>query len=84
MSAQVKSSDLSAGCQQGSIDPEDILKKLDLSRIDDWNPQLQQAAQDLIHEYACIFSQNDLDPGKTSIVKHSIKLNDPTLFKECY
>ena len=29
MSAQVESSDLSAGCQQGSIDPEDILQKLD-------------------------------------------------------
>ena len=32
----------------------------------------------------CIFSQNDLDLGKTSIVKHSIKLTDPILFKECY
>ena len=39
MSAQVESSDLSAGFQQGSIDPEDILQKLDLARIDDWDPQ---------------------------------------------
>ena len=30
------------------------------------------------------FSQNDLDLGKTSIVKHSIKLIDPTPFKEHY
>ena len=30
------------------------------------------------------FSQNDLDLGKTSIVKHSIKLTDLTPFKECY
>ena len=44
MSAQVESSDLSTGCQQGSIDPEDILQKLDLSRIDGWDPQLQQEA----------------------------------------
>ena len=28
--------------------------------------------------------KNDLDLGKTSIVKHSIKVNDPTPFKECY
>ena len=38
----------------------------------------------MIHEYACIFSWNDLDLGKTSIVKHSIKLTDPALFKEHY
>ena len=41
-------------------------------------------AWDLIHKYACIFSQNDLDLGKTSIVKHSIKLTDMTPFKEHY
>ena len=45
---------------------------------------MQQEVQDLICGYACIFSQNDVDLGKTSIVKHSIKVNDPTLFKECY
>ena len=84
MSAQVESSNWSAGFQQGSIDPEDILQKLDLSRIDDLDPQMQQEAQDLICESACIFSQNGLDLGKTSIVKHSIKLNDPKPFKEHY
>ena len=79
MSAQVK---LSGGVQQE--DTEDILQKIDLYRIDDWDPKIQQEAQDLICEYACIFSQNDLDLGKTSIVKHSIKLTDLTLFKEHY
>ena len=34
--------------------------------------------------YAWIFSWNDLDLGKTSIIKLSIKLTDPTPFKECY
>ena len=38
----------------------------------------------MICEYACIFLWNDLGLGKTSIIKHSIKLTDPTLFKECY
>ena len=28
--------------------------------------------------------QNDLDLGKTSVIKHSIKLTNPTPFKECY
>ena len=79
MSAQVK---LFERVQQE--DTEDILQKIDLSRIDDCDPNIQQEAQDLIHEYACIFSQNDLDLGKTSIVKHSIKLTDLTMFKEYY
>ena len=30
------------------------------------------------------FSQDDLDLGKTSIIKHSIKVNDPVPFKEWY
>ena len=44
----------------------------------------KQEAGDLIHEYAHIFSQNDLDLGKASIVKHPIKVNDHTPFKEHY
>ena len=42
--------------------------------MEEWEPQLHQDVLDLIHEFACIFSQNDLDLGKTSIVKHSILL----------
>ena len=59
MSAQVESTDLPDGFQQGGRYQKDILQKLDLSRIDDWNPQMQQEAWDLICGYACIFSQND-------------------------
>ena len=43
---------------------------------------MQQDAQDLICEFSCIFSQDDIHLGKTSIVKHSIKVNDPVLFKD--
>ena len=50
--------------------------------MEEWELQLQQEAQDLMHEFACIFSKNDLDLGKICIVKHSIKVNDPILFKE--
>ena len=70
--------------RQEETDPEDILQKVDLSGIADWDPTIQQKAHNLTCEYACIFSQNDLDLGKTSIVKHSIKLSDPTPFKEHY
>ena len=63
---------------------KDILPKLDLSGMKNWEPLLQKAAQELISEFACIFSQDDLDLGRTSIVKHSIKVNDSVLFKEWY
>ena len=81
MSAQA---DLSDEIQQEETETEDTLQKIDLSGIDDWDPKMQQEAWDFIHEYACIFSQNDLDLDKTSIVKHSIKLTYPTPFKEYY
>ena len=67
-----------------SNDLKDILQKLNLSRMGELEPPLQQAAWDLIYEFACIFSQDDIDLGKTSIVKHSIKVNDPVPFKKWY
>ena len=48
--------DLSEETQQEETDPEDILQKVDLSGIDDWDPKIQPEAQDLICEYTCIFS----------------------------
>ena len=42
MLVQVESSDLSAAFQQGRIGPEEILQKLDLSRIDDRDTQMYQ------------------------------------------
>ena len=51
--------DLSEGANQEDTEPEDILQKIELSGIDDWDPKIQQEAQDLIHEYVCIFFQND-------------------------
>ena len=64
MLAQIESTDVPRKTHQGSSNPKDILQKLDLSGIEEWEPQLQQEAQDLIHEYSCIFFQNDLDLGK--------------------
>ena len=48
-------------------------------------PRCQQEAWDVMHASMLGFSpQNDLDLGKTSIDKHSIKLTNTTPFKECY
>ena len=41
MSAQA---DLSKGTPQGDTETEDILQKIDLSGIDDWDPKIQQEA----------------------------------------
>ena len=65
-------------------DLKDILKKLNLSGMEEWEPQLQKAVQDLIHEFCWHFLQDNLDLGKTFIVKHSIKVNNPVPFKEWY
>ena len=81
-SAQVDLSKSKA--KQAKVDPEEILQKVHLSGITDWNPAEQHEAHNLICKYACIFSQNDLDLGKTLIVKHLIKLMDSTPFKEHY
>ena len=35
---------------------KDILQKLDLSGMKNWEPSLQKAAQELISEFTCIFS----------------------------
>ena len=49
-------------------DFRDILQKLNLSGMKDWEPSLQKATQDLICEFTCIFSHDGLDLDKTSIV----------------
>ena len=46
---------LPEGTQQEDTEPEDVLQMIDLSGIDDWEHKMQQEAQDLITEYACIF-----------------------------
>ena len=70
--------------KQAEVDLEEILQKADLLGTADWNAAKQEDADNLIHDYDCIFSQNDLDLGKTLIVKHSMKLIDSTPFKEYY
>ena len=84
MSAQVGSTDILGETPDVSDDSKDILQKLNMSGMEEWESQLQQTTWDLIHEFACILSHDDLDLDKTSIVKQSIKVNDPVPFKEQY
>ena len=68
--------------KQVKVDPEKILWKVDLSGTTDWDPAEWWEVHNLIHEYTCTFSWNDLDLSKTSVVKHSIKLKDSRPFKK--
>ena len=62
----------------------DLFSKLDLSGIREWPEDLQQKVHDLMIEYQYLFALNDLELGKTSKVKHEIKLSNPMPFKDRY
>ena len=57
---------------------------MDLSGIQDWPGDLQQKVHDLMIKYQHLFALNDLELGKTSKVKHEIKLSNPVPFKDRY
>ena len=61
-----------------------LFSKLDLSGCDHWTDSQQQAVRECIIKYHHIFAVDDLELGKTDIVKHHIRLDDYTPFKERY
>ena len=61
-----------------------ILKLVDLSDLEDWPEHLQTEVKEMLKRNAKTFSKNDLDMGRTNLVKHHIKLTDPLPFKEAY
>ena len=61
-----------------------LFDKLDLSNILDWTKDNQESARNLMAEYQHLFALSELELGKTSLVKHKIKLSDSQLFKERY
>ena len=63
---------------------EIVLEKLDLSGLDEVEPDQKQAAIDLVKKYQHLFSVNSLDLGKTELVKHKIEITDSTPFRERY
>ena len=53
-----------------------ILDLIDLSGLENWPEMLKRNAK--------VFSKDDMDMGRTNLVKHHIKLTDPVPFKEAY
>ena len=62
----------------------ELFTKLDLKGTEEWPDDLQQKVHDHLVEYQHLFSLNDLELGKTSKVKHQIKLNNNVPFKDRY
>ena len=63
---------------------EKLFYELDLGGIGDLSNEDQEELQTLIKDFVFLFALNDLDSGKTSIVKPTIKLTDYAPFKERY
>ena len=52
--------------------------------MEKWSEDDKNAAIEMIKRNANIFSKNDMDMGRTNLVKHHIELTDPIPFKESY
>ena len=61
---------------------EELFNKLDLSGMENWEETEKREMEALIREYSFLFALDDLDFGKTSIVKHKIRLVNNEPFKE--
>ena len=63
---------------------EKLKSKLDLTGINDWSWEDKKAVEEFFQEYGRLFALDKNDLGHTTKVKHKIKLNDYTPFKERY
>ena len=61
-----------------------LFSKLDFSGMEEWPEDVQQQVVDLFKEYHHIFALSDLELGCTSKIKHEIKLDNETPFKDHY
>ena len=61
-----------------------LFSKLDLSGSEDWTEVQQKQVRDCISKHHEIFAVDDVELGRTNLVKHTIKLDDYTPFKERY
>ena len=61
-----------------------LFSKIDLTGAQGWDPALIEEAQQLFREYAHIFALESSDIRHTSMVKHQIRLDNYTPFKERY
>ena len=61
-----------------------LFSKIDLSGAEKWDPEFIEKVKQLFRNYAHIFALESLDMGHTSMVKHEIRLDNYTPFKERY
>ena len=59
-----------------------LFSKLDLTGCDEWTEKQKADAKNLITEYHHLFALEDKELGKTSLIKHKIRLDNPVPFKE--
>ena len=59
-----------------------MVEQIDLSSIQNWNKSLQQQVKEMLMEFQDIFALNNLELGKTNLVKHHIPLTNPVPFKD--
>ena len=59
-----------------------LFSKLDLSGMNNWSLEQQQQMRQVFEEYHHLFALEDLELGKTDLVKHVIKLDNPQPFRE--
>ena len=63
---------------------DEIFSKLDLTSYDDWTQDQRDVMNDTIESYHHIFAVEDLELGRTNLVKHEIKLTNYVPFEERY
>ena len=59
-----------------------LFSKMVLSGADTWSAEEQEDIRTVITEFGFLFPLDNMDLGKASVVKHSIKLTGYTPFKE--
>ena len=61
-----------------------LMAKLKLDGMSGWDPKWQVKAVDLMRRYQDIFALESMELGKTDLVKHIIRVENPVPFKERY
>ena len=61
-----------------------ILEEFNLQGLEECPKEEQEHARNLLVKWEHLSAHSDLDVGKTSLIRHQIKLTDWMPFKECY
>ena len=72
--------------KEATINPSKgwVMEALDLQGLKEWPESEQKQARELLLKWEHLFAHNDLDLGKTALIKYKIRLTDQTPFKERY